>query len=179
MTLKKWEWAFPGGTRIQTVDKSCTLVHSHDQTKIHTYIPVCVIYCKHTIKTSFKNHQHQKKPSRRTKNTPVLDTWRSRRHCAAAARRARGTQSGTPEWSLPSAPMPTPTGNADTGTCWNHIQLLSVKVDAESERACVCVCVCICVYVCVGVNVWVGGVFVKFVLLMKLLRCYLHFLATC
>ena len=64
----------------------------------------------------------------KTKNTPVLDTWRSRRRCAAAARRARDTQSGTPEWSPPSAPVPTPTGNADTGTCWNNIQLSPLKV---------------------------------------------------
>ena len=44
------------------------------------------------------------------------------------------------------------------------LSLSALPIDSRSEFSLWCVCVCICVYVCVGVNVWVGGVFVKFVL---------------
>lgn len=89
----------------------------------------CMSIQVYSLKTSIsKLITIQTTKQAKTKNKPVLDIWRSRRRCAAAARRARDTQSGTPEWSPPSAPVPTPTGNADTGTCWNNIQLSPLKV---------------------------------------------------
>ena len=86
----------------------------------HGWLKISKANCCPAVLCYSANDTWNKTVRQTMRYSPGPGTWRSHTHCAGAARTATGTRSGTPGWSLPWAPTPTPAGTSGRGTCCNR-----------------------------------------------------------